>query len=269
MALVLQTSATQTTNPNLILIEDITGDYNAGTNPGGWGAPNPVRADVSINNLLVTKPNETSATTIDVLTTYDFMAVNTTLYFTPSAYGGAVVGTAITGATNATPIVITTSTAHGRTTGQQVAVINVLGNLAANGYWTITVLSTTTFSLDGSAGSGAYLSGGLVVYLATATDFIDGVWKFQNNVTADGDAYSVTTYYLHTPLILCCISRYASRVISGGCSNADLKRYTELKTQLERANDAFDCGAYDNAQDIVDHITKLCVDCGCGCGGGC
>jgi len=69
----------------------------------------------------------------------------------------------ITGATNATPIVITTSGAHGLSTGDKVAIKSVLGNTAANGNWTITVLSSTTFSLDTSSGSGAWTSGGYVV----------------------------------------------------------------------------------------------------------
>lgn len=65
----------------------------------------------------------------------------------------------ITGATNASPIVITV-TNHGYQTGDQAAIIGVLGNTAANGNWTITVLTANTFSLNGSTGNGAYTSGG-------------------------------------------------------------------------------------------------------------
>lgn len=65
----------------------------------------------------------------------------------------------ITGATNATPIVIT-STAHGLQTGARVTVSGVGGNTAANTTATITRVSADTFSLDGVAGNGAYTSGG-------------------------------------------------------------------------------------------------------------
>ena len=58
-------------------------------------------------------------------------------------------------ATNATPIVITTASAHGAKTGDRAVVRGVEGNTNANGAFTITVLSTTTFSLDGSSGDGA------------------------------------------------------------------------------------------------------------------
>src|SRR6266550_8917026 len=53
---------------------------------------------------------------------------------------------AITGATNATPIVIT-ATAHGFTNGDLVFVDGVGGNLAANGLWKIANVAANTFEL--------------------------------------------------------------------------------------------------------------------------
>lgn len=74
---------------------------------------------------------------------------------------------AVTGATNATPIVITTGTSHGLTTGHRVCITGITGNTAANGMWTVTVVDTDEFSLDSSVGNGAYSAGGLVVRLTT------------------------------------------------------------------------------------------------------
>jgi len=68
----------------------------------------------------------------------------------------------VTGATNATPVVITIA-AHGYITGDQTTIAGVAGNTAANGSWTITVLTANTFSLNGSVGNGAYTSGGTSV----------------------------------------------------------------------------------------------------------
>lgn len=65
----------------------------------------------------------------------------------------------ITGATNASPIVIT-STSHGLQTGDRLTVVNVGGNTAANGTFTITKVDANSFSLDDSTGNGAYTSGG-------------------------------------------------------------------------------------------------------------
>jgi hypothetical protein len=68
----------------------------------------------------------------------------------------------VSGATNATPIVVTTLSSHGLSTGDFVQVKNVTGNLAANGVYSVTVLGTTTFRLNFSSGSGPYTGGGTV-----------------------------------------------------------------------------------------------------------
>lgn len=70
----------------------------------------------------------------------------------------------ITGATNASPIVLTSAN-HGRAVGEQIIVSQVNGNLAANGVWTISAVTANTITLTGSAGNGAYENGG-VWYLA-------------------------------------------------------------------------------------------------------
>lgn len=70
----------------------------------------------------------------------------------------------ITNATNATPIVVTTEEAHGYTTGESLIIRQVEGNTAANSEAAIvTVLSPTTFSIDGSVGNGAYTNGGIAI----------------------------------------------------------------------------------------------------------
>jgi hypothetical protein len=71
---------------------------------------------------------------------------------------------AITGATNATPVVVTVA-AHGYETGDTVFITGVLGNTAANGYRIVEVTGVNTFAitdLDGIdvAGSGTYTTGG-------------------------------------------------------------------------------------------------------------
>lgn len=81
---------------------------------------------------------------------------------------------AITGATNATPIVIT-ATAHGFTNGDLVYIAGIGGNLAANGVWKIANQATNTFELTNPitgtnvVGSAAYTSGGYVVNLGPGT----------------------------------------------------------------------------------------------------
>lgn len=97
----------------------------------------------------------------------------------------------ITGATNASPIVVTSAN-HGLTTGARVTVSGVLGNTAANGTFTVTYVSSSTFSLDSSVGNGAYVSGG--------TWNVAGACRYQIACTeangfAAGNNYSVIFTY--------------------------------------------------------------------------
>jgi hypothetical protein len=69
----------------------------------------------------------------------------------------------ISGATNAAPISITTPAPHGLASTMNVQIAGVIGNIAANGAWVITVTGLTTFTLNGSDGtlSGAYTGDGI------------------------------------------------------------------------------------------------------------
>jgi len=74
----------------------------------------------------------------------------------------------ITGATNASPIVIN-DTAHPFNTGDTVTIAGVLGNLAANGTWVITVVDQDHYSLNGSTGNGTYTGGGSATRITNGT----------------------------------------------------------------------------------------------------
>src|SRR6185436_6338663 len=68
-----------------------------------------------------------------------------------------------TSSTDATPIVVLTSGAHGYSSGDKVVIRNHATNINANGDWTITVTDSTHFSLDGSTATGGGAgSGGTV-----------------------------------------------------------------------------------------------------------
>lgn len=67
----------------------------------------------------------------------------------------------ITGATNATPIVLTAA-GHLRVVNDVVEVSGVGGDDGANGNWEVASPTTNTLALNGSSGSGAYTSGGQI-----------------------------------------------------------------------------------------------------------
>jgi hypothetical protein len=65
-------------------------------------------------------------------------------------------GATITGASYASPIVITTSNTSNLINGSSVTIRGVGGNTAANGNWTVTNVTATGFSLVGSVGDGTF-----------------------------------------------------------------------------------------------------------------
>jgi hypothetical protein len=100
----------------------------------------------------------------------------------------------ITDATNASPIVIT-SASHGLVTGTRVTVQSVGGNTAANNDYVITVLSSSTFSLNGSTGNAAYTSGGVwKVDSAQRTIYAMGPNKI-NRKLKDGERFTDCNYW--------------------------------------------------------------------------
>ena len=66
----------------------------------------------------------------------------------------------IVGASNTSPVEVTTLTPHGLSTGDQVYIQGILGNTAANGPAQITVTGPNTYTLNNRTGSGQYLGGG-------------------------------------------------------------------------------------------------------------
>lgn len=136
----------------------------------------------------------------------------------------------ITGATNATPIVITI-TSHGYQTGDQAIISGVLGNTAANGNWTITVLTANTFSLNGSVGNGAYTSGGTCIMRRVGSRcaliavwggriVLSGLATDPNNIfmSAVGDPFD----WDYAPDVQTVQQAVAGNVTSGYGKNADI-----------------------------------------------
>jgi hypothetical protein len=97
------------------------------------------------------------------------------------AFGTNAWSMAITGASNAGPIVITTSNTAGLVDNDLVEVTGVKGNAAANGVYYIANVTATTFELVGSTGSGAYTFGGTwkeyspLTRLISPKDLVEGL----------------------------------------------------------------------------------------------
>jgi hypothetical protein len=86
----------------------------------------------------------------------------------------------VASASNSSPIQVK-SLSHGLTTGAHVTIAGVTGNTAANGTWAITVVDPDNFTLTGSSGNGAYLSGGTITVPARGLLILAG--RSLNGVT--------------------------------------------------------------------------------------
>jgi hypothetical protein len=87
-------------------------------------------------------------------------AIYSALFDINSLVGSTMSVSAIT---QANPAVVTTSLNHGLTTGNTTTISGALGMTGANGTWTVTVLSPTTFSIPYNASAApAYTGGGVL-----------------------------------------------------------------------------------------------------------
>lgn len=136
----------------------------------------------------------------------------------------SIAGGVITGATDTAPIVITTSLAHGLTGTEIVYISDVLGNTSANGFWKISVASTTSFTLIGSSGNGVYTSGGTVNICTVATFAADAAGP-------DGSSATGTITEVVTVLTGVSVNNLESFVGSNWEGNVALADRCRLKLQ--------------------------------------
>jgi hypothetical protein len=128
-----------------------------------------IAASSEVKSKYATVIPENAQTDVDVVLEQSTDLVNWSAanpgQFAPSAQKrffrlrSANVPVAVSGATNASPIVVT-SAGHSLNTGDAISISGVAGNTAANGTFTVTKVDANTFSLNGSTGNAAYTSGG-------------------------------------------------------------------------------------------------------------
>lgn len=132
---------------------------------------------------------------------------------------------AITGATNANPTVVS-AVGHGFSTGDSVTIAGVGGNTGVNGTWTITRLTSDTFSIPvNTSGGSAYTSSGAVQLGRLKTQQVslrDTMFQCQNlaatglRISKSGGSAQGDTILVSKPLVIGC----TDSGISVGYSNA-------------------------------------------------
>lgn len=267
MALILKISGLDTAKCTEMLLSDVTGDYDAMTNPGGWGTPNIAKGDVTTASMEIVMPDGTTYTVNVFDPPYEFPVVNSAMYLTPLIRGGSLVGN-VTDATFDTPIEIECA-AHGLTSSSYVYVTGVTGNTAANGFWGVTVVDVDHFILKGSRGNSAYISGG-VIYEATDTDVTMPPGEYTITLTiSDGiDDYSCVLHFLHKCQVVKCMSQFSYMINIQSCTPTDKLLFDELSAQLAAAQTQHDIGDYNSAEKLLLYVWETCkakTDSGCGC----
>lgn len=107
------------------------------------------------------------AVTIPAITRADVVrssstGIVTTVIASAAGAVSGIAGLAISGVSAGTPIQITAVAPHGLSTGDPATISGVIGAVAANGTWTVTVVDATHFTLNGSAGGAVYAGGGII-----------------------------------------------------------------------------------------------------------
>lgn len=129
---------------------------------------------------------------------------------------GTVVGTAITGITNALVGVVTTSSAHGLTSGQAIVISGVVG-MALSGVFLVTVVTPTSFRLNNTdtTALGGYVSGGVVQTTTSVTVAADVA-----GTGGTSNAFTITQAVTTNPGVF--VGNPAALIGSGFETNAQL-----------------------------------------------
>lgn len=86
--------------------------------------------------------------------------------------GSAARGIVMSGATNATPIVLTVSAGHRLKNGDRVGIVANTGNTAANGDFTLSTVAATEVTLVNSAGNGTQAGTPIMAVCCDQTPFL-------------------------------------------------------------------------------------------------
>jgi hypothetical protein len=247
---------------NIIITED-TGNYNAVSNPGGWGAPNPDYTIATFGTGAKTSSSIDTGTERITSASHGFTALQQVVYTTS--------GTTIGGLTSGQRYFILSPTTNDFQLSSDGA---TAVNLTSAGTGTHTFTPATNISLD------IYLPGtttsiGVSTLLGTTyfsstdraynlfTDLSavvptftlqDGVWKYIVTYNISGVPYVITKYALRDNTIRCLIGQLA-------LGDMDANNYEEVKLLYDKMVQAFECEEYVLAQELYEEINDALTDC--------
>lgn len=255
-------------NKTSMIIADITGDYNALTNPGGWIAETPrtYSTGVNVGNDTLTYTNHGFYT--GQVLTYTFSGTgmasvvsgtelyanvvdaNTLKFALYPTYPGLIPVLDLNNATLSSNALTPYNDVRARVSAISLEITEPGASAALSpiNLYTTSFWASPTYAYD----------------LTSAVTLADGIWKYVTTWTVDGSPIVKTTYALRDNDLKCSIAKLA---LSDMTSND----YAEIKLMYDKMLQTMECGEYVLAQsiyeDIVDALSSCPIDVrkGCGC----
>jgi hypothetical protein len=168
----------------------------------------------------------------------------------------------VNAATNASPIQITTVAVHGLVTGDYVYISTVSGNLGANGFWKITKVDDSNFTLNNSIGTGAYTTGGIVrKRTGTVVEFATQQVK---NISLCGNQFQTAYPYCAANWTqstnIVAIQNTASSYMSGNSQQFGVTAsFTTGKIAYQNLGTTLDLSAYTHLNFLCSFATSTAV----------
>lgn len=252
-------------------IQDYTGVYNATTNTGGYGAPNPLYTDVLksylfFSNLFDTTTNLVTLTTLTTPTAIQFANPTTTYYYPMSSIS--------TGQSTSEEELTDGIYKVDYYPSFQIGVDNSLEATFTNGS-TSMVFTTGTPTLTNYT----------YVYAPDGEFYAIDSWDGGTSTFTLAREYEGATVTLNFSFSLCYYASAYFSILNGlvecvqenfvavaeaccnDCLSKDLKKALDSFTLLNGVDAVLGCGEYAKSQRIVDLLTDSCNDtddCNCG-----
>lgn len=264
---------------------DDTGNYSALTNPGGFGAPNPTRAQITQARIEYTLPYSSQVgAALNTFSTYafpqtnlDFPLIFPDIYFEDSGITVASItpiAVTLTGETST----VTFNSAHGLNNGDPFVLYDLAGTNVTDyqgGWVVVSVSSPTAVVIEKYSLAVPVVTAGKLYKKVTTTDteFQDGIYTMKETVKfTDGLTFysisTVTHVHLQVAQTSCKIDKYTNSVVKqcacGAEANKEWDMVCRLNGMLDAVQAAYNCGQYTTAETILTQLNKI-LDNDCGC----
>lgn len=254
-----------------VYIQDYTGVYNATTNVGGYGAPNPLYTNIlksylNFSNLFDTTTNLVTLDTGTTPTAVQFANPTSTTYYpmTSISTGQSTSEEEITDGIYKVDYypsfeIGVNATLEATFTNGSTAMVFTTGTPTLTNYTYVYAPDGEFYAID------SWDLGTLTFTLAR---------EYEGTTATDSFAFSLcynaSAYFSVLNGLVTCVQENAvvlSESCCDGCKDKDLKISFDSFTLLQSIDAVLGCGEYAKSQRIVDNLTNLCNqddDCNCG-----